>query len=230
MTTVLITGANRGIGLGLVREYLTRGCEVIGTVRNPAAATDLAALAKGPHKLQVIAAEVTDEASLAAAAASVGKRGLDIVICNAGVMSDRGGIEDAGHGAAEWQRVLMANVAGVFLSTRAFLPHMKRAKGAKLAIVSSQMASSQLANGQTYAYRASKAAASNIGVNLAVELKPFGIAVGIYHPGWVQSGIGGPTAPVTAEASAKGLAERIAKLSLATTGVFEDYLGKAFAF
>ena len=92
------------------------------------------------------------------------------------------------------------------------------------------MGSSTQASGNVHGYRASKAAAANLGLNLSVELKPAGIAVGIYHPGWVSSDMGGPTAPVSPEASAKGLLERIDKLSLATTGVFEDFQGKPFAF
>ena len=70
----------------------------------------------------MLAADVTDEASLAAAAKAAGAGAIDIVMCNAGIMSSRGGIADPGHDAAEWQRVLMTNVAGPFLTARAFLP------------------------------------------------------------------------------------------------------------
>ena len=92
------------------------------------------------------------------------------------------------------------------------------------------MASSQAAKGSSYLYRASKAAAANIGINLAVELKPAGIAVGIYHPGWVQTDMGGKAADITPAASAEGLVNRIAKLSVETTGVFEDYAGAAIVY
>lgn len=226
MATVLITGANRGIGLALARCYATRGDTVIGTARKPEAATGLKALPQAT----VLAVDVADEASVMAAARAAGDRAIDIVICNAGIMSSRGGIADAGHDSAEWQRVLMTNVAGVFFTARAFLPHLKRAKAGKLALMSSMMASSTLANGQVLAYRASKAAVANLGANLATELKGTGIAVGIYHPGWVSSDMGGPSAPVTPEASAKGLIDRIDRLSLDTTGVFEDFQGKPYAF
>lgn len=230
MTTVLVTGANRGIGLALTGQYVQRGCHVVATMRNPATAGDLKMLARETGKVRVIEADATDEVALAAAAAALGDETLDIVICNAGVMSDRGGISDPGHGAAEWQRVLMANVTSAFLTARAFLPHLKRAEAGKLAFISSQMGSSVLGNGKVLAYRASKAAVSNLGVNLAVDLKPAGIAVGIYHPGWVSSDIGGKTAPVTPVESAKGLVQRIDTLSLATTGVFEDYQGNPYIF
>lgn len=230
MTTVLITGANRGVGLALTRTYLERGVEVVGVARAPTASPALKTMTAGSGKLTLLAADVTDEAALAAAARALGDRALDIVICNAGVMSNRGGVEAPGNDAADWQRVMMTNVVGVFLTARAFMPQLKRAKAGKLALMSSMMASSELAAGNALGYRASKAAVANLGANLAVELKAAGIAVGIYHPGWVSSDMGGATAPVTPDASAKGLAERIDKLSLKTTGVFEDYLGKPYAF
>jgi|LNFM01.2.fsa_nt_gb NAD(P)-dependent dehydrogenase (short-subunit alcohol dehydrogenase family) len=231
MTTVLITGANRGVGLALVRTYLDQGAEVVGVIRHPEAAAEVqkcAAAAKG--QLTLLGADVTDEVALAAAARTLGNRPVDIVICNAGVMSNRGGIEAPDNDAADWNRVLTTNVLGVYLAARAFMPHLRRAQGGKLALMSSMMASSALAAGNALGYRASKAAVANLGANLAVELKPAGIAVGIYHPGWVSSDMGGASAPVTPEASAKGLADRIGKLSLQTTGVFEDYLGKPYAF
>lgn len=230
MGTVLITGANRGVGLNLARQYLARGDKVLATARRPEAAKELAALAAGSGRLTILQVDVTDEASIAAAAKAAGDQVIDIVICNSGVMSDRGGISDPGHSAAEWQRVMMTNVAGPFLTARAFLPGLKRARAGKLALISSMMGSSELAGGTTLAYRASKAAVANLGINLAVGLKADGIAVGIYHPGWVSSDMGGASAPVTPEASAKGLIARIDKLSPATSGVFEDYLGKAYAF
>lgn len=230
MTTVLITGANRGVGLALARVYAGRGFDVIATARRPETAKELAALSGSSGKVVVLQADVTNEASLAAAAQAIAKRAVDIVICNSGVMSNRGGIEAPGNDAADWNRVLATNVTGVFLSARVFMPNLKRAKAGKLALMSSMMASSELAAGNALGYRASKAAVANLGANLAVELKPAGIAVGIYHPGWVSSDMGGPSAPVTPEASAKGLVQRIDTLSLATTGVFEDYLGKPYAF
>lgn len=231
MTTILITGANRGVGLALVRTYLDQGADVVGVARHPESAAELqkiAAAAKG--KLTLLAADVTDEAALVAAARVLGDRPLDVVICNAGIMSNRGGIEASGNDAADWQRVLTTNVVGVYLTVRTFMPHLKRGKTGKLALMSSMMASSELAAGNALGYRASKAAVANLGANLAVELKPAGIAVGIYHPGWVSSDMGGASAPVTPEASAQGLAGRIGKLSLKTTGVFEDFLGKPYAF
>jgi NAD(P)-dependent dehydrogenase (short-subunit alcohol dehydrogenase family) len=230
MSSVLITGANRGVGRALVQAYLERGWDVLATARKPERATDLMSLAKGNSRLAVLQADVTDEASLRVAALEFGARAIDVVICNAGVMSNRGGLEADGNDAADWNRVLATNVTGVFLTARAFIGHLKQAKAGKLALMSSMMASSELAAGNALGYRASKAAVANLGANLAVELKPAGIAVGIYHPGWVSSDMGGASAPVTPADSARGLAARIDKLSLGSSGVFEDYQGKPYAF
>ncbi len=99
-----------------------------------------------------------------------------------------------------------------------------------LSLPTSIMASSERAPGGSYIYRASKAAATNLARNLAIDLKGRGIAVGAYHPGWVRTDMGGPSATVEVEDSAKGLMQRFDALSLATTGVFEDYRGEAIPF
>jgi NAD(P)-dependent dehydrogenase (short-subunit alcohol dehydrogenase family) len=118
----------------------------------------------------------------------------------------------------------------VFFTVQALLPNLKAASGAKIAILSSLMASSTRAVGTSYLYRASKAAAANVGNNFASELKPAGIAVGIYHPGWVKTDMGGSGADISVETSAAGLVQRFAQLSVATTGVFEDYAGTAIKY
>ena len=107
------------------------------------------------------------------------------------------------------------------------LPHLRRSKSGKIAIISSQMASDTYAPGGSYIYRASKAAVLNLGRNLATDLASEGIAVGIYHPGWVQTDMGGAAADVTPEASAIGLLDRFEALGPATTGCFETWDGRA---
>jgi len=124
----------------------------------------------------------------------------------------------------------MTNVAGPYLVTRALLGHVERSEGRRIAVVSSIMGSSEHASGNAYPYRASKAAAVNVARNLAAELKPRGIAVGAYHPGWVRTDMGGSGADISVEESAEGLLRRFDALSLATTGVFEDYRGEGIAF
>ena len=120
------------------------------------------------------------------------------------------------------------NVTGVFLTIEALLPNL-RAAGGKVAIISSQMGSSERAGGNAFVYRASKAAALNLGRNLAVELSP-DVAVGIYHPGWVQTDMGGPSAAITVNESATGLIQRFDALGPKNTGCFEMWNGEAMPF
>jgi NAD(P)-dependent dehydrogenase (short-subunit alcohol dehydrogenase family) len=165
-----------------------------------------------------------------AAAAAADNTPIDLLICNAGQYLARGGIDDPEYTYDAWHTVMMTNVAGVFFTVRAFLPRLALVAEPKIAIISSMMASNKRAPGGSYIYRASKAAATNLARNLATDLKPQGIAVGAYHPGWVRTDMGGPSAEVDVEDSAKGLLQRFDVLSLATTGVFEDHRGEAIAF
>ena len=230
MSHILLTGANRGVGLALAAAYAKRGDHVIATARSPAKAAALNDLASHNATVRVLQLDVADDASVRRLGDTLAAERLDVVICNAGIMGSRGGIDDPGYDAAEWARMMATNVTGAFLTARAALPSLIRAKRGKLALISTQMASSTLAGGNCYTYRASKAALANLGLNLSLDLKPRDIAVGIYHPGWVATDMGGSAAPVTPEASARGLIARVDALSLATTGVFEDYLGQPFVF
>lgn len=212
---VLITGANRGIGRALYDGYAARGDNATGTTRSQAS----------DGWLQL---DVTEPASVSAMAAQLKNQPLDVLICNAGVYLDKGNELGAGYGARIWADTFAANVTGVFLTIEALLPNL-RAAGGKVAIISSQMGSSERAGGNAFVYRASKAAALNLGRNLAVELSP-DIAVGIYHPGWVQTDMGGAKAAITVGESATGLIRRIDALGANTTGCFEMWNGEAMPY
>lgn len=212
---VVVTGANRGIGAALLRAFDARGDDAVGTARKP--------------KDGLAALDVTDPASVKALAAALRGQPLDLLVCNAGVYLDGSETLATGYPADLWATTFATNVTGVFLTAQALLPNLRAAKG-KIAIISSNMASDTRAPGGSYIYRASKAAALNLGRNLAADLRGDGIAVGIYHPGWVQTDMGGGSAEISAEASAAGLIARFEALSLATTGVFEDWRGRPLAF
>lgn len=226
MAVLLITGANRGIGLAMVRHAAARGDTVIATARHPHTADDLNAVA---GNVSVRALDVTDEESLAAFARAT-PEAIDLAILNAGVLNSYGGVESADHTADAWRDVLMTNIAGPFLTARTILPNLERATAPRIAIISSNMGSSATAKGAAYPYRASKAGANNVAVNLSVELKPRGIAVGTYHPGWVRTDMGGQGADISVDESAQGLLDRFDLLTLETTGVFESYAGKPLIF
>ncbi len=227
--TTLITGANRGIGLALARLATERGDRVLAAARRPGAALALADLARRNRNVSVLNLDVTDPEEMAAAAA-IEDTAIDLLICNAGQYVARGDLDDPEYTYDAWHTMMMTNVAGIFFTVRAFLSRLRQAAEPKIAIVSSIMASSERAPGGSYIYRASKAAATNLARNLAIDLKEQGIAVGAYHPGWVRTDMGGARATVEAEDSAKGLMQRFDALTLETTGVFEDYRGEAVPF
>ena len=212
---VLITGANRGIGAELAAACKASGATVTATARDAPGMTRL---------------DVTDARSLGAVSAQLGTGALDLLVCNAGVYLDKDESLADGFAPALWAESFAVNVTGVFLSVQAFLPHLARATAPRIAIIASQMGSSTRAPGGSYIYRASKAAAINLGRNLATDLKPRGIAVGVYHPGWVQTDMGGASAEITTAKAVAGLVARFAALDLARTGCFETWDGRAHSF
>lgn len=209
---IVITGANRGIGKALADHYRASGQRVSGTARKPSG--DLLPL------------DVTDPRSCAALATRLSGQAVDLLICNAGTYPDKDQTLATGYPAPMWAETFATNVTGVFLSVQALLPHLRAANAARIAILSSQMASHSRAPGGSYIYRASKPAVLNLGRNLATDLRADGIAVGIYHPGWVRTDMGGPEAEISMTEASTGLAQRFAALSLATTGCFLTWDGR----
>lgn len=212
---VLITGAGRGIGRALADRYRAADHRVSGTARDSSAEITL---------------DVTDPAAHRAMAARLAGQPVDLLVCNAGVYLDKGQDLATGYPAEMWAQSFAVNVTGVFLAVQALLPNLRAVDGAKIAIISSQMASHTRAPGGSYIYRASKAAVLNLGRNLAAELSGEGIAVGIYHPGWVQTDMGGATAEITVDEAADGLVARFAALDMAHTGCFETWDGRAHPY
>ena len=231
---VLITGATRGIGRALRDLYRA---EVTGTRRDGTASSgtgrdSTGGDSRGGDGWETL--EVTDPASHAALGARWAERPLDLLVCNAGVYLDRGQRLDDGFAAPLWAESFAVNVTGVFLAVQALLPSLRLAAReagvARIAVISSQMGSDQRAPGGSYIYRASKAAALNLGRNLATDLRGEAIAVGIYHPGWVRTEMGGSGAEIAPEAAAAGLKARFAALDLGSTGRFETWDGREHPF
>lgn len=213
--SVLITGASRGIGAALLEHYRDIGKAAFGTARNPSG--DLLPL------------DVTLAQSHQALALRLNGLPIDLLVCNAGIYPDKGQTLATGYRSALWSQAFATNVTGVFLTIQSLLPNLRAAKG-KIAILSSAMGSDERAPGGSYIYRASKAAALNLGRNLATDLRAEGIAVGIYHPGWVKTDMGGPAAEISLAQSVSGLAARFAALDISTTGCFESYDGTQIPF
>lgn len=215
---ILITGAGRGIGAGLTAAYRKRGDRVTGTLRTGGTGNDLLM-------------DLRDPASIRSAAQAFSNRPLDLLICNAGIYPESKSERlDSGYAPDLWAEGFAVNVTGAFLTVQAFVPNLRQSKAPKIAFIASQMGSSQRAPGGSYIYRASKAAMINLGRNLAADLKLEGIALGIYHPGWVRTAMGGPGADVDIPQAVSALIARFDALSLATTGTFEGWDGLPRAF
>ena len=212
---VVITGANRGIGQALDTRYRARGDSVTGTARSGGGFVPL---------------DVSKPASFQALNTALDSRPVDLLICNAGMYLDKGESLADGYPPEMWAETMATNVTGVFLTVQNLLPNLQLAKAPRIAIISSIMASDAGAPGGSYIYRASKAAALNLGRNLAADLRHIGIAVGIYHPGWVTTDMGGAMADIGVDESADGLVERFDALSLEETGCFLSYDGTEIAF
>jgi NAD(P)-dependent dehydrogenase (short-subunit alcohol dehydrogenase family) len=210
MSTVLVVGANRGIGLALAELYAARGANVIGTCRDPTPE----ARALGIELVERV--DVTSESGRASIVSALGNRALDVIILAAGIL-ESDSIETLE--ASAILRHLEVNAIAPIALAHALLPRMHR--GTKIALLTSRMGSiADNGSGGYYAYRMSKAALNAAGRSLAIDLAPRGIHVAILHPGFVRTRMTGKQGLVDASDSAKMLAARIDALDAATSGTF----------
>lgn len=218
MTTILITGVSRGIGRAMALEALSRGHEVIGTARSDDDFGDLA----GRDGFTPLVIDVTSRDALAKAAGALGQP-VDILINNAGIKGPSGSalsLDDMDG----FMQTLQVNALGPLMVTQAFLPALKKSGAGKVLIVSSQMGDLNDSPGHI-AYRTSKTAVNKIGRALATELRDDGIAVANLHPGWVRTDMGGSSADITPEESAKGILDLAERLTIDKTGRFWNWDG-----
>jgi NAD(P)-dependent dehydrogenase (short-subunit alcohol dehydrogenase family) len=210
MPNVLITGANRGIGLEFARQYSADGWQVIATVRQPG--DELAA-----PNIRVEQLDMTDYEAVV----SLGERvdgPLDLVIANAGTWLPESS-QTAEDGRA-WSQMLAANCIGPTLLARALAPKLA-APGGKLIGLSSGMGSIGETSSTGYLpYRTSKAALNMAWRTLAIEYRPQGLITAVFDPGWVKTRMGGPNAPVTPESSVTAMRAIIDRLTLQDSGGF----------
>lgn len=210
MQTVLITGANRGIGLALCKNYLAQGWQVIGVCRN--ASPELTETGA-----RVIAGvDVTDQSALNNLADTLTGKKLDLLINNAGVLQ-REALGNIDYGSIEHQ--FNINAVAPLRVTEALLGNLHQ--GSKIAFITSRMGSiADNTSGAYYGYRMSKAALNAAAMSLARDLHPKGIAVAILHPGFVQTAMVNFGGDISAEESAQRLSQRIAGLTLDNSGTF----------
>ncbi|MDP6346165.1 MAG: SDR family oxidoreductase [Alphaproteobacteria bacterium] len=226
METILITGASRGVGLELTRQYAAGGWRVFACCRDPDTAEalhDLARQSNGAVSLHAL--DVDQAASVAALKVELGAQPLDVLINNAGIMGQR----NARRGNVDydaWQACLDTNVLGPTRVVEAFADNVAAGAQKKLITISSRMGSiGQTLAGDSIVYRSSKAAVNMVMKIIANDLADQGVIVVVFHPGWVRTDMGGPGADISVEESAGGIRQVIAGLSTADNGGFRNYDG-----
>ena len=228
-SVALVIGANRGIGLGVVTEMLRRGWTVIATARRPDAATDLTALAaKHSGKLEIQPLDMTDTAQSDRFAAALKGRTLDAVLVNAGISGPPHKSADKAS-EAEIGALMFTNAIAPIRLARA-LAGSVRARTGVLAFTSSIMGSVALNTGGHELYRASKAALNSLSRGLWSEVKGNGVTLLTLHPGWVRTDMGGSSAPVGVEDSARGLVDVIERERGKHHHAFVDFQGEELAW
>lgn len=228
MAVALITGANRGIGLALVKAYAGRRDKVFACIRASSDRDELDAFAATtPKWIEVIEMDVSDPAQIGRARRKLEAEPIDVLINNAGIGGpDRQTAADMDFDGLE--ETLRVNAMAPLRVALAFLPNVKAAKG-RIITVSSQMGATG-ASSDHLAYRVSKQAVNRLMRGLATELKPLGIPVLIVHPGWVKTEMGGEGAQLSPGDSAANLLKLIDKLDIASTGRFLAWNGKELAW
>ena len=225
LKTILITGANRGIGLELVKESLSKNFSVIGTFRNKENSQELFQLSS--NKIKLFEMDVVDEKSVLDVSKNI-HNPIDYLICNAGINNGYGSIFDQDHTHEKMLEVLNVNVIGSILTVKHFSKILN--KDAKIILISSIMGVQNHSGSSASIYRASKAAVNNIMISISEEFKSKKITVASFHPGWVRTDMGGPNATLSTKESASSLIKNFENLTFENTGKFFNYDGTMMNF
>lgn len=225
MPTILITGASRGIGLGLAREFAARDWDVIATCRNPAAATDLGALAADNPRVTVQALDVTDFAAVDVFAAGLADRAIDVLVNNAGI-SQRSPFGKLDFDA--WRQVLETNLLAPMKLAESLIEQVARSDQRKIVNLASSLGSIAGTTGGSYFYRSSKAALNMAMRSLAQDLRERGVIVSLMSPGFVDTDFtrAARMPKISVEESARGLADAIIGLTPDQSGEFLRFNGE----
>lgn len=224
MPSILITGANRGLGLEFAKQYAEAGYRVFAAVRAPERAEALTAIAAKNPRVTVHELAVTEAASVRALAESLAREPIDILLNNAGWYGPKrqtvGQIDFEG-----LLETLRVNTVAPLQVVDAFLPHVERGERKLLVAVTSGMGSIAESSGGYYAYRASKAALNMTFHNLALDLKNRGIISVVINPGWVKTDMGGAGAQLEPQQSIGMMRNIFDGLTLSDSGKFLNYRG-----
>ena len=226
MKKILVTGANRGLGLGLVKKFLKNNEKVICTTRNISKSKELI-LCKEKYNdnLEICELDLLDKDSPNILSNFLGDETIDLFINNAGVI---------GHSAQHfksvslnhWLDVLKVNLIAPLLITQSIIKNIEKSSERKIYFISSKVGSIEdNKSGGMYIYRSSKTALNQVVKSLSIDLKPLGISVISLHPGWVRTEMGGPNALISVEESVNGMVDVISNTSIVNSGEFINYDG-----
>ncbi|MDC0069403.1 SDR family oxidoreductase [Gammaproteobacteria bacterium] len=224
MSTVMIAGASRGIGLELAKQYAAEGNTVIACARDSGAAEQLEALSSSSDNIAIEQMDISDPASIEAAAETIGAGAIDTVVVVAGARGgSRQSLDDLD--IEEWHSSLNTNTIGPALVARAFKRNLLASGKGNFMILSSQLAASTWPMGGMYIYSTTKAGVCKVAQILALDWVQDPIIVSVMHPGWVQTDMGGPHAEITVEESASGIRNVVAGLTKEDSGNFYKWNG-----
>ena len=228
MKTLLITGANRGIGLEFVRQYAAEGWQVFACCRKPAAADLLNRLVNQfPDRIQAHALDVSDHQQIEQLAQTLTDQPIDLLINNAGVYPPDRGDAFGKTDYAAWQHAFEVNTMAPLKMTEAFIKHVARSELKTIVTITSKMGSvADNRGGGSYIYRSSKAGVNIVVKSLSIDLNPQKIIAVVLHPGWVKTDMGGPGALITTEQSVTGMRRVIGNLTLQDSGKFYAFDGQ----
>jgi len=236
MPTVLVTGANRGLGLEFTAQYAGLGWRVIACSRSPSPALD--ALAAVQSSIVLRSLDVLDHAAIEALAREMQNEAIDVLLNNAGVYGKLGfmdgGVAQQAFGATDfenWEQVLRVNVFGAMKMSEAFVEHVASSDQKKIITLSSMLGSMGLnTQGGMYAYRTSKAAVNMMMHSMGTDLAERGILAVAMHPGWARTDMGGENADIAPAEGAQGVIEVIAKLDRSHLGQLNAYDGNPLPY
>ena len=220
MTTIMITGASRGLGLEFARQFYNEECRVIATCRSPKDANELNAIGD----IDVYALDVTDDKSVTTLADKLRGENIDILINNAGVIGQRDGFGRIDYDI--WAETMDTNVFGPMRVAEAFRNNVMNSYKKQMIFITSRMGSITEAVPNAYVYRSSKAALNMAVKCLSAELGEQGLIAVLFHPGHVQTDMGGQAAPVTPQKSIEGMKNQIVALTRDDNGRFLSYDGR----
>jgi NAD(P)-dependent dehydrogenase (short-subunit alcohol dehydrogenase family) len=225
---LLITGANRGIGLEFAKQYAEAGWRIFACCRNPDKADALKQLAlQHTSSLSMHTLDVAKFDQIEKLAIELANQKIDLLLNNAGIYPDTGNI---GFGTTDyevWINAFRVNSMAPLKITETFVSQVASSQQKKVVSITSKMGSiSDNTSGGSYLYRSSKTALNMVVKNLSIDLTPRGIITAVLHPGWVQTDMGGPNALITVQQSVTGMRRVIEQLTLTNSGKFYDYEGK----